>query len=78
MILLRESFTNYKNTENPIYAKNYITTITEDQEGTLWFGTFGDGLYAFDKNNSSYIQIIKPVPTWVIQLVIMIYSRFLL
>ena len=51
---INESFTNYKNSENPIYTKNYITAITQDQEGVLWFGSFGDGVYALDKNETTY------------------------
>src|ERR1700722_8194367 len=33
---------------------DYVSSITEDALGKLWIGSFGGGLYSFDKKNGKY------------------------
>ncbi|MDY7396072.1 two-component regulator propeller domain-containing protein [Aureibaculum sp. 2210JD6-5] len=56
-----ETFTNYKNTEHPIFNTNYITCITGDSDNTIWFGTFGDGLFSFNKKTNTYNKFFDSI-----------------
>ena len=52
-IKFSESYTTY-----PIsfvrYSNNTITSIAEDKIGNIWIGTWGNGLYRFDKKTKSF------------------------
>lgn len=37
--------------ERSRYMLNAITSIREDQEGKLWIGTYGDGMYCYNKKS---------------------------
>lgn len=39
------------------YMRNAITCISEDQIGNLWFGTYGDGVYCFDRQRYFRIDL---------------------
>lgn len=38
---------------------NTVTTITEDKDGYLWIGTWGNGIIKFDKKNKSGLHIFN-------------------
>ena len=52
-ISFNESYTTY-----PIsfvrYSNNTITSIAEDKNGNVWIGTWGNGLYRFDKKTKTF------------------------
>lgn len=39
----------------PKLSSQELTSITEDRDGTLWIGTFTDGLYAMDTKTGRYL-----------------------
>jgi len=39
---------------------NQIKSIYEDRDGDLWIGTMGGGLVRYNRNNDSFIHVIKP------------------
>lgn len=40
----------YHRVTNNREEKNYVYTITQDNRGNIWMGTFGNGVFEFDKN----------------------------
>lgn len=37
-------------TENSALRENFVRAISQDERGRLWIGTFGEGLYVFEKD----------------------------
>ena len=63
---INDFFTNIRNPENNFYDYplafsrdqiNTLTTITEDKDGYLWIGTWGNGIIKFDRKNETGIHI---------------------
>ncbi|MEJ2104483.1 MAG: two-component regulator propeller domain-containing protein [Ignavibacteriaceae bacterium] len=65
-IYINNFFTSITTPENNFYdyplafsrdQVNTITTITEDEDGFLWIGTWGNGIIKFDRQNLSGVHI---------------------
>lgn len=55
-----ENFTLFDNTDKPHWTRNFgVQSITEDRNGTLWFG-FSGGLFRF--NGKSFYSVTKEGP----------------
>ena len=38
-------------------SHNYILSIQEDKNGSIWIGTFGDGVFCYNPNNEKWKQL---------------------
>lgn len=43
--------------ENPANLSNYITTVLADEDGFIWFGTWGEGAYRFNPQSGSFTAL---------------------
>jgi len=46
----------YDSTNEKSLGNNSVTTLFEDSDGILWFGTDGDGLYYYDEMQDTFIN----------------------
>ncbi|MBI9072393.1 MAG: hypothetical protein JEY94_12395 [Melioribacteraceae bacterium] len=49
----------FKDSNRFLLSNNNVTTITEDQEGCLWIGTFGGGVSRFNKETNNYTSYVN-------------------
>ena len=58
MLLSQEKFEELTfNAVNSNMSSRAITTIVRDDQGFIWIGTYGDGLYKFDGIDTEKLQL---------------------
>ncbi|SDK98468.1 Signal transduction histidine kinase [Catalinimonas alkaloidigena] len=54
----RDQFTTFRIPTDEGPVSNAINTIVEDDEGYLWVGTWGSGIYRFDRREESFASFV--------------------
>ncbi|MCI5056614.1 MAG: HD domain-containing protein [Flavobacteriales bacterium] len=50
------SFESFRLVEEGGYSNDHVSSITEDEDGNLWLGTFGSGLLNFDPETGDFVR----------------------